>query len=253
MLLRRIQTLESKVGSGSKDGIVHSVQIRTNANAGNGSIGGVSGGVGADELGHQVNIEIKPTQQQQQRPPPPPPHHRYSYPSPKVSSVVNLVNHHHQQQQQQQGFQPVAEGTRLRTSSFSNAQKPTRPKMIPSTGGRIVVPSSSAAGVGSRVGGRVLSSNRTLNPKSRSVENLFDASQVLGLKAANSEMNVMRSAGLTRHLDPAAAAAQAAGLRHPQVGRLRGTTSEMNVSRIGTNEKVSGGCCWFSGKLLRPN
>ena len=63
---------------------------------------------------------------------------------------------------------------------------------------------------------------------------------MLGLKSANSEMNVTRLGGSTRHLAPAAAAAAANaphGTRQQQ-GRLRGTISEMNVSRIGTNEKV---------------
>ena len=63
---------------------------------------------------------------------------------------------------------------------------------------------------------------------------------MLGLKSANSEMNVTRLGGSTRHLAPSAAAAAANaphGTRQQQ-GRLRGTISEMNVSRIGTNEKV---------------
>ena len=65
--------------------------------------------------------------------------------------------------------------------------------------------------------------------------------KVLGLKSANSEMNVTRLGGSTRHLAPSAAAAAANaphGTRQQQQGRLRGTISEMNVSRIGTNEKV---------------
>ena len=170
LLIRRIQTLESKVNSGKEPGgIVHSVQIK---NGGNG---------GEAELGHQVNIEINPPKQQQQKqqqqpaPPgaPPPPHQRYSHPSPKVSSVVNL------------GFHPEEpRGARQRTGSFSSnaaAVKALLPsgdvrpaKRVPSSAGRIAVPSA----VGSRIGGRLLSNNRTLNPKSRSVENLFDGSQV---------------------------------------------------------------------------
>ena len=59
---------------------------------------------------------------------------------------------------------------------------------------------------------------------------------MLGLKSANSEMNVTRLGGSTRHLAPAAA--PHGGNRGQQQGRLRGTISEMNVSRIGTNEKV---------------
>ena len=63
--------------------------------------------------------------------------------------------------------------------------------------------------------------------------------KVLGLKSANSEMNVTRLGGSTRHLAPAAAAsANAPHGNRQQQGRLRGTISEMNVSRIGTNEKV---------------
>ena len=268
LLIRRIQTLESRVNSGKGEagpgGIVHSVQIK---NGGNG---------GEAELGHQVNIEINPPKQQQQKQQQqqvPPPHQRYSHPSPKVSSVVNLVNSGQQQQPQQQGFHPEEpRGARQRTGSFSsNAVKGLLPssgvvrptKMVPSSAGRIAVPSA----VGSRIGGRLLSNNRILNPKSRSVENLFDGSQVfinlgfyrnsrkmgkipnfvkssitlsipkvLGLKSANSEMNVTRLGGSTRHLAPAAGAAPH-GNRQQQ-GRLRGTISEMNVSRIGTNEKV---------------
>ena len=55
---------------------------------------------------------------------------------------------------------------------------------------------------------------------------------MLGLKSANSEMNVTRLGGSTRHLAPGAPHG------NRQQGRLRGTISEMNVSRIGTNEKV---------------
>ena len=63
---------------------------------------------------------------------------------------------------------------------------------------------------------------------------------MLGLKSANSEMNVTRLGGSTRHLAPAAGAgAPHGGNRGQQQGRLRGTISEMNVSRIGTNEKVT--------------
>ena len=61
---------------------------------------------------------------------------------------------------------------------------------------------------------------------------------MLGLKSANSEMNVTRLGGSTRHLAPAAASANAPHGSRQQQGRLRGTISEMNVSRIGTNEKV---------------
>ena len=120
LLIRRIQTLESRVNSGKGEagpgGIVHSVQIK---NGGNG---------GEAELGHQVNIEINPPKQQQQKqqqqpaPPgaPPPPHQRYSHPSPKVSSVVNL------------GFHPEEpRGARQRTGSFSSNVVKT---LLPSSG-----------------------------------------------------------------------------------------------------------------------
>ena len=155
LLIRRIQTLESRVGSSGKDpsGIVHSVQIKNN---------------GAEsELGHQVNIEINPAKQQQQRQ-----QQRYSYPSPKAaSSVVNLVN----------GLPEDPRGARQRTGSFSKASVGGRaPKMAGTAAGRIAVPSA----VSNRIGGRLLSNNRILNPKSRSVENLFDGSQVNQVKAA---------------------------------------------------------------------
>ena len=170
LLIRRIQTLESKVAKGEgpngpngPGGIVHSVQIK---NGGNG---------GEAELGHQVNIEINPPKQQQQQQQPPSKQQRYSHPSPKTSSVVNLV------QQQQQGFHPAEEpqqqrgGARQRTGSFSsNALSPSGVVRQDRRTGRIAVPSA----VGSRIGGRLLSSNRVLNPKSRSVENLFDGSSV---------------------------------------------------------------------------
>ncbi len=239
LLIRRIQTLESKVGSGgsAKDGIVHSVQIRANA----------SGAGGVEDLGHQVNIEIKPhgqqqQQQQQQQQRLQHPHHRFSHPSPKVSSVVNLIN------SQQQGFQQ--DGARQRTGSFSSkpvssSGRPPKVMHSSASSGRLNVPTSSASSMAAR--GRLLSGARgsgALNPKSRSVENLLlDGSHVLGLKSANSEMNVMRLAGSTRHLAPPPAAPSS---RPPmplpaQVGRLRGAASEMNVSKIGTKEKVMNG------------
>jgi hypothetical protein len=58
--------------------------------------------------------------------------------------------------------------------------------------------------------------------KSKSVENLNnDAYAVLGLKSANSEMNMLRHPSVA-HLQPPA-----------KPSRLRGTTSELNVSKLG--------------------
>ena len=180
LLIRRIQTLESRVaakgeGSGGQNGgpggIVHSVQIK------NGGHGGEA------ELGHQVNIEINPPKQQQQQKqqqqPVPPPHQRYSHPSPKVSSVVNLVTQQqgglHHPGGEEPSHQQLRGGARQRTASFSRQAG----KLVPSSAvGRMAVPSA----VGSRIGGRLLSSNRILNPKSRSVENLFDGSQVRSVR-----------------------------------------------------------------------
>ena len=140
-----------------------------------------------------MNIEIK------QR------HQRYSHPSPRTGKV-SVVN--------------------LRGSSDNLLRKPgPRPKLIP---GHIVVPQGGHSNKMSPQLNRVLS-NKSLNPKSKSVENLFDGSPAaLGLKAANSEMNVHRSAS-RGHL----------GLPvGPKYQRLKGTVSELNVNRIGSTEKV---------------
>jgi hypothetical protein len=63
--------------------------------------------------------------------------------------------------------------------------------------------------------------------KSKSVENLNnDPFVVLGLKSANSEMNMNRHLQLHQQPQPAKPA------------RLRGATSELNVSKLGQSEKV---------------
>ena len=70
--------------------------------------------------------------------------------------------------------------------------------------------------------------------KSKSVENLNnDPFLVLGLKPANSEINMHRNHQLQQQLQQQ--------LQHPAakpVSRLRGTTSELNVSKLGQSEKV---------------
>ncbi len=208
-------------------GIVHSVQIRTG-----GVVQGSDRSDGSDHSTdqHQVNIEIKPRQQQR---------HRYSHPnsgrvpgSGQGVSVVNLrgggsVDNLLLPQGSRSSDQ------RQRTGSFGNRTRTTS-KLIP---GRIVVPpppptsnaDTAQASPPSRLD-RVLS-NKNLNPKSRSVENLlFDGTAVhLGLKPANSEMNIVRHAGNNPGRHP----------RHLTPGRrLRGTTSELHMNRLGTNEKV---------------
>lgn len=228
-------------GSAQDGGIVHSVQIRT---GGVGelrraqSVSSDSNGNGTVPSGpdqHGVNIEIK----QQQR------HARYSHPSPRAPlvgsggiSVVNLrgsVDNLLPQTNNTSGnpssrsysFNELSAAGRHRTNSFGTQQKlGHRPKVIPS---RIVVPPSgnSAQTKISPQLNRVLS-NKNLNPKSKSVENLVDGAPILGLKNANSEMNVYR--GHAKLPPPAPHST------NPQ--RLRGTTSELNMSRLGTNEKL---------------
>lgn len=66
--------------------------------------------------------------------------------------------------------------------------------------------------------------------KSKSVENLlgtegYPGGAVLGLKSANSEMNVHRHS-------------VSGPLGAPRPVRLKGTTSELNVSKLGHSEKV---------------
>jgi hypothetical protein len=82
--------------------------------------------------------------------------------------------------------------------------------------GRMAVPSADGA-----------TPNTDVN-KSKSVENLNNEPYglpVLGLKPANSEMNILRHPSVA-HLHP------------PKPSRLRGTTSELNVSKLGQSEKV---------------
>ena len=163
--------------------IVHSVQIRTD---GNGKREPAAAGM--DQ--HQVNIEIKQKHRNSQ----------LLLPNASKSnalsgvSVVNLRG-------SVDNFLPhFNDGgpARHRTNSFGRSGSstlPSRPKMIP---GRIVVPPP-GGGREHRLAepphlNRVIS-KRNLNPKSRSVENLFDGQAVLGLKNANSEMNMLRQHG----------------------------------------------------------
>ncbi|XP_059097003.1 uncharacterized protein LOC131891447 isoform X2 [Tigriopus californicus] len=236
---------EAPEGNAQDGGIVHSVQIRT---GGVGelrraqSVSGDANGNGAAPIGpdqHGVNIEIK-----QQR------HARYSHPSPRAPlpgsggiSVVNLrgsvdnllphtLNSSGNPSSRSYSFNELSAAGRHRTNSFGTQQKlGHRPKVIPS---RIVVPPSgnSAQAKISPQLNRVLS-NKNLNPKSKSVENLVDGAPILGLKNANSEMNVYRGhpgVGHSKFPHPATTATQSQ--------RLRGTTSELNMSRLGANEKL---------------
>lgn len=189
---------------GKPSGIVHSVQIRTGG--GRGGPGGDIEGSATDssEHEHQVNIEIK------QR------HQRFSHPSPRTGkvSVVNL------------------RGSSDNLHHLPRKPAGSRPKLIP---GHIVVPG--AQGQSNKMSpqlNRVLS-NKSLNPKSKSVENLFDGSPAaLGLKSANSEMNVHRPTGIS-----SSSARGHLGLPvGPKYQRLKGTVSELNVNRIGSTEKV---------------
>ena len=85
--------------------------------------------------------------------------------------------------------------------------------------GRMAVPS--AEGLNPNVEGSAAS-------KSKSVENLNNdpyGLPVLGLKPANSEMNILRHPSVAQ-------------LHPPKPSRLRGTTSELNVSKLGQSEKV---------------
>ncbi len=225
-------------------GIVHSVQIRT---GGGGS--GSSGGSEVDEEQmqqqqhqqqqqqhqHHVNIEIKPKHH----------HHnqanhgssnrghhhhsRLSHPPQTKVSVVNLksgdAGHHHPHQHPHLSQHQLGGGGRSR--SFNNLA---------------AAAAAAGGGGGSRPpkvrlppGAARSQQQQRLAPnpsKSRSVENLVvgpGGAPVLGLKAANSEMNMLRRATSTRQLLQ----------QQQQQGRLRGTTSELQVDRLSApGEKV---------------
>lgn len=214
LLLRRIAELESdpvrvrasssppSSASSSGGGIVHSVHIRT------------SGSSETEEPphphvplvmqpqphGHGVNIEIRHQQQQHRQ--------RYSHPSPRAGgatavSVVNLRS----------STEALNETGKQRARS-AHAAPSSRVKLLP---GRMAGPPSAT----------ITALARTATAKSRSVENLLaDPSAVLGLKSANSEMNVMRTP--SSKVGPSRLAPRG----------LRGATSELNMSRIGTRDKV---------------
>ena len=95
-------------------------------------------------------------------------------------------------------------------------------------------------------------SGNNYHSKSKSVENLQgvqlgsnglgSVTSVLGLKSANSEMNVAttnnRSSAAPTVLGAVGGYASAYSSGNSRQGRLKGTTSELNVSRIGVTEKL---------------
>lgn len=234
---------EAVAGDG---GIVHSVQIRTGGQGQPGHPGDLKRALStsSDIDQHQVNIEIK------QR------HQRYSHPTGRnpatvvnlQGSVDNLLPHQlGSSASRSYSFNEIPGGGRQRMGSAGSKSRYQTGglKTIPS---RIVVPpgtGSAQAKVSPQLN-RVLSKN--LNPKSKSVENLFDGvlpqgipagsvgsgGPTLGLKAANSEMNMLRRGVSTNALGAPSAPNPAPG----PLRDLRGAISEMNVNRLGENEKL---------------
>lgn len=246
LLIQRVAELEARRGSSSKgeagsspllsgdsessiSGIVHSVHIRTGGENGSASVGssGLSQGrqkrsksVSHTDLHHDpstagqpgVHIEIKNMSKSQEfiNTGNNSALHRLAGKSstsrPVGVSVVSLKqpdNLPHFSKRLKHFGQPAKSSQLLRNAS-----------LLP---GRMV-PSHSASGSRPGPGYHVPSSQN----KSRSVENLVDPSRtVLGLKPANSEVNV--NAVATARIINA---------------RLTGTMSEMNVSKIGTSEKL---------------
>ena len=157
---------------------------------------------GQKEDGAGVNIEIKNHS-----------HHLAKQLQKKLQnpsvSVVNLSNSN-------RSGSPA--DPRGRTSSFGTPQYPPQRMATKSS---MLLPG--------RVGPRKTHNREKyyfLNPyqsKSKSVENLHGGMAVLGLKAANSEMALARSQGQV-------------GSARSQ--RLKGTSSELNVSKIGVTEKM---------------
>ena len=239
-------------------GIIHSVHIRT----GGGEEGirrtmrSVSQGdlsapiqmrtVATGASGSSVNIEIKNGElvksrsqdhlaQLPQAPARNLPQHRYSSGLAPAISVVNLrhppgvlenlLPHQHNKSHSfneltggQSRFHSRAGANTFGVPQLVRTQYNARGVLLP---GRMAVPSvdgSSTNGDGGSGHGS----------KSKSVENLNNETYglpVLGLKPANSEMNMHRHPSVA-HLLPS------------KPNRLRGTTSELNVSKLGQSEKV---------------
>ena len=210
------ETLQKQKVVTGDGGIVHSVQIRT------GGSGDLKGNVNnspsssstSTEPGH-VNIEIKK---------------RYSHPSPRTGgiSVVNLRG-------SAENLHVNKGDGRPRTGSIGK-HPPRAPKVISN---RIVMPHAATVAKDKRSSpqlNRVLS-NKSLNPKSRSVENLqlVSSGSMLGLKNANSEMNMTHPRLQYQQHPHPPPSASAAG-KYQQ--RLRGSKSEMHVNRIGERDKI---------------
>ncbi len=245
-------------------GIIHSVHIRTGG--GEEGIRRTTRSVSQGDLtvplqsvmrsvatgGSSVNIEIKNGELIKSRsqdhlaqggPPQAPsrnlPHHyqqqhRYSQPSNVLAPAISVVNLRHppgvlenllpHQHNKSHSFNELTGGqsrfhSRAGANSFGvpqlvRTQYNARGVLLP---GRMAVPS--AEGV---------STNGDAASKSKSVENLNNdpyGLPVLGLKPANSEMNMHRHPSVA-HLMP------------NKPNRLKGTTSELNVSKLGQSEKV---------------
>lgn len=204
---RKEQEAESE---SSISGIVHSVHIRTGQELGSAVVPSVtqqqnlkksSRSISQSDLSqNSVHIEIKNMSKSQDQLSKS--RRKSSSTSPTVS-VVSLkhasVDNLPAQLSKTRYLSPNKSGGLFGTGSVSKSQILSRPALP----GRMVM-------------GIKAKNNPKL--KSHSVENLIDpSSTVLGLKPANSEMNMVQIGGRRR---------------------LSGTTSELNMNRIGTSEKV---------------
>ena len=189
----------------STDDIVHSVQIRTSGKSAETN--------GNNNNSNQVSIEIKQRQQQQQLQQ----HHQHRLFTSPRAAVVNLrasadnlamANHHHHHNNRS------SMSSSSRRNSFSSNNK-------------LLYPASSRSSVSGRIS--QLHSTRSSKSKSQSVENL-SVNTVLGLKSANSEMNVASARPLLSR-----------GTNDGDLANKRSkrrAASELNVSRIGSGDKI---------------
>ncbi len=222
-------------------GIVHSVQIRTGGGASgssgsDGDVGETAAGaaLGAEQQ-HLVNIEIKPQPRYHARGYHLHRQHSSSSGGGKGVSVVSLKGGGNSSADNLLPQHRIGSGGRSR--SFSNlaagqaggagpgtgaGSRPPKVRLPPGARSQLLAPPSGGGGGG--------------NSKSRSVENLVvgpgGGAPVLGLKPANSEMNMLRRATSTRHLQQQAAlmAGTPEGRSQQQrQQRLKGATSELQV------------------------
>ena len=142
-------------------------------------------------------------------------HSRRSSLAPSHQGSVSVVNLKHGSVDNL----PRSSSGDLATMSKNRYLSPNRQQLGSGAGSTKLRPNSLLPGR-MVMGIKANSSSKSSKMKSHSVENLIDpSSTVLGLKPANSEMNILATAGQLRR-------------------RLSGTTSELNMTRIGTSEKV---------------